>query len=106
MKRRILPWLAALAAAAPALAAAEGPARPARSLTVYAAGDIADCQHSAAADSGAAATAALIARGDPQALVLSLGDHTYPNGTAAEFRDCYAPTWGQFKDRTRPAPGN
>ena len=106
MKRRILPWLAALAAAAPALAAAEGPARPARPLTVYAAGDIADCQHSAAADSGAAATAALIARGDPQALVLSLGDHTYPNGTPAEFRDCYAPTWGQFKDRTRPAPGN
>jgi 3',5'-cyclic AMP phosphodiesterase CpdA len=23
-----------------------------------------------------------------------------------EFTDCYAPTWGRFKDRTWPAPGN
>ena len=42
---------------------------------------------------------------DPQAVVLTLGDHTYPRGTAQEFRDCYAPTWGRFKDRTWPAPG-
>ncbi|WP_229416902.1 metallophosphoesterase family protein [Massilia eburnea] len=111
MKRRILPWLAAAAALAAASApAAEGAAasaaRPARPLTVYAAGDIADCRYNRAANSGAAETAAIIARGDPNALVLSLGDHTYPNGTPAEFRDCYAPTWGQFKERTRPTPGN
>lgn len=102
MKRRILPWLAL---AAPALASAAPPATSAP-LVVYAAGDIADCRYSRAAYSGAAETAALIARGDPKALVLSLGDHTYPNGAAAEFRDCYAPTWGQFRERTRPAPGN
>jgi calcineurin-like phosphoesterase family protein len=101
MKTRILPWLAA--AAALALPAAGHAARP---LTVYAAGDIADCRYNRAADSGAAGTAALIAKGDPDALVLTLGDHTYPSGAAAEFSDCYAPTWGQFKARTRPTPGN
>ena len=99
MKTRILPWLLA---AAPALAPAAAP----KALVVYAAGDIADCRYSRPAYSGAADTAAIIARGDPQALVLSLGDHTYPDGLAAEFRDCYAPTWGQFRARTRPAPGN
>lgn len=103
MKRRILPWLAALAAGAPALASAAPAAKP---LVVYAAGDIADCRYSRAAYSGAAETAAIIAKGDKDALVLSLGDHTYPNGKPEEFRDCYAPTWGQFKSRTRPTPGN
>jgi hypothetical protein len=98
MKRRILPWLLA---AAPALASAAD-----RPLVVYAAGDIADCRNNRPADSGAAATAALIARGEPDALVLTLGDHTYPSGAAAEFSDCYAPTWGRFKARTRPTPGN
>ena len=27
-------------------------------------------------------------------------------GTAEEFRDCYGKTWGRFKDRTWPTPGN
>jgi 3',5'-cyclic AMP phosphodiesterase CpdA len=94
-------WLAVL----PAAAAAE-PAAPA--VTVYAAGDIALCQ-SDPARSGAAATAAVIAAGlaaDPLASVLMLGDATYPRGRAAEFANCYAPTWGQFRERTFPAPGN
>jgi 3',5'-cyclic AMP phosphodiesterase CpdA len=38
--------------------------------------------------------------------VLVLGDLAYPNGTAREFQECYDPTWGRFKDRTRPTPGN
>jgi len=92
--------LTALALAACAMSAQAAP------LTVYAAGDIADCRYSRAEYSGAAQTAAIIAAGDPQALVLSLGDHTYPNGRAAEFSDCYEPTWGRFKSRTHPAPGN
>lgn len=76
---------------------------------VYAAGDIADCRHAAPQYTGAAQTADLIAAGlqqSPGAIVLSLGDHTYPSGLAAEFRDCYAPTWGRFKERTYPTPGN
>ena len=35
-----------------------------------------------------------------------LGDNTYPVGLLKEFEECYAPTWGQFKQRTHPSPGN
>ena len=33
---------------------------------------------------------------------------TWPTATdrAAEFTNCYGPTWGRFSDRTRSAPGN
>ena len=77
--------------------------------TVYAVGDIARCTHPDPRWSGAADTAAVVAAGlaaDPDAVVLTLGDHTYPRGTAAEFANCYGPTWGRFKERTWPAPGN
>jgi 3',5'-cyclic AMP phosphodiesterase CpdA len=90
-------------------AAADDPADEASATTVYAVGDIARCAHPDPKYSGASDTAATVAAGlaaDPAALVLTLGDHTYPRGTAREFRDCYAPTWGRFKDRTWPAPGN
>jgi hypothetical protein len=78
-------------------------------VTVYTAGDIARCAYRDAAYSGAADTARTVAAGlaaDPGAVVLTLGDHTYPHGKAKEFADCYGPTWGRFKDRTWPAPGN
>jgi hypothetical protein len=100
----ILATLALLAAAWPPASAAAGPG-----VTVYAAGDIAHCVHPDASWSGAAGTAALVSAGlaaDPRAAVLMLGDATYPRGTAAEFAGCYGPTWGKFKDRTWPAPGN
>jgi len=87
---------------------AAGPAC-ASAYTVYAAGDIARCKHPDPRWSGAAATATLVEgllRQDPQSAVLSLGDHTYPRGAAAEFEKCYAPTWGRFRDRTWPTPGN
>jgi hypothetical protein len=38
--------------------------------------------------------------------VFTLGDNAYPDGTAAQYRDCYGPTWGRHKARTRPSPGN
>jgi PKD repeat protein len=62
------------------------------------AGDIARCD-----GTGDTQTANLVL-GIP-GTVFTLGDNT-PNGTAAEFTDCYGPTWGQFKDRTRPVSGN
>jgi len=100
-----------LAAAAFVPASADTGTRPAPtpSVTVYAAGDIARCAYGDPAYSGAADTARTVAAGlaaDPAAAVLTLGDHTYPRGTAKEFADCYGPTWGRFKDRTWPAPGN
>ncbi|MBI3229808.1 MAG: metallophosphoesterase [Burkholderiales bacterium] len=78
-------------------------------VTVYAAGDIADCRDTSAANSDALRTAKLLQpllQQDPQARVLTLGDNTYPVGAPSEFRDCYQPTWGQFKSRTHPSPGN
>lgn len=94
---------------AASLALACAAARAAPEVTVYAAGDIARCASSDPKWSGAAATAAVVAAGlaqDPSAAVLTLGDHTYPYGRASEFAQCYAPTWGRFRDRTWPAPGN
>lgn len=63
------------------------------------AGDIADCS------SGSEATAAIVAQ-YPTAAVFTLGDNAYENGSAADYSQCYDPSWGKFKDRTRPAPGN
>jgi hypothetical protein len=38
--------------------------------------------------------------------VAPLGDNAYPSGSASDYSQCYDPTWGQFKDRTHPVPGN
>ncbi|MES1244388.1 MAG: metallophosphoesterase [Acidobacteriota bacterium] len=42
----------------------------------------------------------------PSATVFTAGDDAYKNGTAAQFDNCYGGSWGAFKERTRPAPGN
>ena len=63
------------------------------------AGDIASCSAS-----GDSATAALIDR--IPGTVFTAGDAAYPSGTTAQFANCYDPTWGRFKWRTRPVPGN
>ncbi|MEY2476396.1 MAG: acid phosphatase type 7 [Actinomycetota bacterium] len=72
---------------------------PPGSEVLIAAGDIGACS-----SQGDEATAALVAA--REGTVATLGDTAYEKGTAAEFASCYAPTWGQFKARTRPAPGN
>ena len=77
--------------------------------TIYAAGDIADCKKSPATQSMAARTADIIASGleaDKNAVAVTLGDNTYPVGKPEEFSNCYDPTWGRFKERTLPSPGN
>ncbi|MGH7615520.1 MAG: metallophosphoesterase family protein, partial [Gemmatimonadales bacterium] len=38
--------------------------------------------------------------------VMVIGDNVYENGTTSEFNNCYNPTWGRHKARTRPATGN
>ena len=81
----------------------------AQDYTVYAAGDIAWCDHPDPKWSGAAATAMVVEAGlatNRDAAVLLLGDITYPRGRPREFTECYHPTWGRFKDRTWPSPGN
>ncbi len=66
---------------------------------VAGAGDIALC--SMPED---AYTAALLANIDGE--VLTFGDNTQLDGTEEEFANCYDPTWGQYKYKTHPSPGN
>ena len=62
------------------------------------AGKIAHC-----GSSGDEATAKLL-DGIP-GTVFTAGDNAYNSGTAEEFNNCYDPTWGRHKARTRPTPG-
>lgn len=39
-------------------------------------------------------------------IVFTAGDNAYPVGSGAQFAKCYGPSWGRFRDRTRPAAGN
>jgi hypothetical protein len=66
---------------------------------LIAAGDIASCDWT-----GDEETAALV-DGMP-GTVQTLGDLAYNSGTASQFANCYDPSWGRHKARTRPAPGN
>jgi hypothetical protein len=38
--------------------------------------------------------------------VFTAGDHAYPYGRPQDFLNCYDPSWGRHRRRTRPAPGN
>jgi acid phosphatase type 7 len=64
------------------------------------AGDISSCDDLA----GAEATAKLIDQ--IPGTVFAVGDLAYPDGSDEQFAKCYGPTWGRFKNRTRPVPGN
>jgi hypothetical protein len=69
-------------------------------VVIAAAGDIASCT-----SSGDEATADLLDAIAP-ARILLLGDNAYESGTDAEFASCYDPTWGRFREKTHPSPGN
>jgi hypothetical protein len=86
----------ALAAAATLAAQENKSADP----VLVGAGDIADCKQL----SGAAKTANLLDH--IEGTVFTLGDNAYESGTPKQFADCYGPTWGRHKARTRPAVGN
>jgi Calcineurin-like phosphoesterase len=75
------------------------PPIPTSGPTLIAAGDIARCS-----GNGDEATAALLDR--LRGTIATLGDNAYDDGSREEFARCYDPTWGRFKARTRPSPGN
>lgn len=99
-RRRLARWGVAVTVVISALFALPVSARM-QSLPVVlvGAGDIAACD-----SSGDEATAALLDAID--GTVFTLGDNVYNSGTRREFAECYDPTWGRHKGRTRPAPGN
>jgi len=71
----------------------------ATSAVLVGAGDIARC-----GGPGAEATAKLL--DDISGTVFTTGDNAYMSGSGAEYQNCYGPTWGRHRARTRPVPGN
>ena len=67
-------------------------------VTIAAAGDIADC---GGTDDEATANLLDAIPGT----VMTLGDNAYVNGTASNYA-CYNSSWGRHKARTRPIPGD
>jgi hypothetical protein len=88
----LLACMAALLTAAPGVSQT-------KTVTLVGAGDIARCD-----DRSDRNTARLL--GKTRGTVFTLGDNAYPDGTHAQFRNCYGPTWGKYKKRTKPAVGN
>ena len=68
-------------------------------VVLVGAGDIATCSSSADAK-----TAALVKQVGGQ--VFTVGDNAYSKGSWEQFEDCYGPTWGKFRSKTRPAVGD
>jgi hypothetical protein len=63
------------------------------------AGDISSCSNN-----NDEATAKLL--DNISGTVFTVGDNAYSSGTSTEFANCYNPTWGRHKSRTKPVPGN
>jgi Calcineurin-like phosphoesterase len=81
-------------------------AAPAQASKVVAgAGDISCNQEATPRTCHQQATAELLEAIDPDR-VLTLGDNQYPSGAYADFVSFYDPTWGRFRGRTLPSPGN
>ena len=82
----------------------EGGAAGAEGTVLVGAGDIASC--TSQGDEATAAVLDQVVSGADQAVVFTAGDNAYPNGSERDFIDCYDPSWGAFKDITRPALGS
>ncbi len=63
------------------------------------AGDISDC-----GNDNDEATAMLLDA--IPGTVFTLGDNVYSSGTDTQYAQCFDPTWGRHKARTKPSPGN
>ncbi len=85
--------------------AASRPSTVEGTVTLVGAGDIAVCG-SNTSDTRTAQLVVDILAADPTAIAFTLGDNVYPDGSSNWFSSCYEPTWGAFKSRTRPVPGN
>jgi hypothetical protein len=110
--RRLVNSALALIVAGGAAACADSPSGPSgggggngggggtpQTATAIVVGDIGMCGREAVAQ-----TARLVA--GLEGTLLLAGDIAYPQGSAANFRDCFHPSWGQFRSRWYAVPGN
>jgi nitrous oxidase accessory protein NosD len=94
-----VPRTSSPAAEAPTAQPTSAPSSPPPTVAILAAGDIGEC-----GGQGDERTAALLAAN--QGTILALGDLAYESGSAKEFADCFGSSWGAYRDRMRPVPGN
>lgn len=76
-----------------------GLAQAGEPVTLWAAGDIAQC-----GVEGARQTGEFLRR--QSGPILALGDLAYPKGRPEDFANCFAPAWGTLNARLIPVPGN
>ena len=88
-----------VACLAAGLMAVEGASKTQKVTTLVGAGDIAECD-----SKHDSKTAKLL--GKIRGTVFTLGDNVYPEGTSAQFSQCYDPIWGIYKERTKPTAGD
>ena len=69
------------------------------SVVFVGAGDITSCSNN-----NDEATAKLL--DNISGTVFAAGDNAYTDGSYTQYINCYGPTWGRHKARTRPVPGN
>lgn len=74
-------------------------AAAATSAILVGAGDISSCDNN-----NDEATAKLLDK--ISGTVFTVGDNAYTSGSTTQYNNCYDPTWGRLKSRTKPVPGN
>lgn len=72
---------------------------PAETVVLVGAGDIARCDKP-----NGERTAVLLDQ--IPGIVFTVGDHVEPDAPPGSYDECYGPSWGRHKARTRPAVGN
>ncbi|MEU5861983.1 MULTISPECIES: discoidin domain-containing protein [unclassified Nonomuraea] len=78
---------------------------PGDTFVVAAAGDIAEQCTASSSSCVHPKTAALVESMNPE-FVITMGDNQYDDALLSDFRNYYDKTWGRFKAKTRPVPGN
>lgn len=68
--------------------------------SILAAGNIATC------DNTFDEATAKILGNYPTDTILPLGNSVFPQGTFDAYTQCFAPSWGKYKERMKPIPGN
>jgi hypothetical protein len=78
---------------------------PGGDFTIAAAGDIAEQCTASSSSCQHPKTAALVSAMNP-AFVVTMGDNQYDDARLSDFQNYFDKTWGAFKPKMHPAPGN